>query len=144
MTFRDLYEKGEGKVYLVKAKYPTSVIEVVSILVTKEVATQRNYFYFGWYERNRPFSFVLARKSLDKRRTRRDGLPSVVDFNSCISYIALNLADLDRNKIEYDGYIIFLDKEAACDYVIDKTKRRKLELNAIINKINKFKFDIAE
>lgn len=142
MTFRDLYEKGEGKVYLAKAKYPTSVIEVVSILVTKEVATQRNYYYFGWYERNRPFSFVLARKSLDKRRTRRDGLPSVVDFNSCISYIALNLADLNRNKIEYDGYIIFLDKEAACDYVVDKIKRKKLKLNGQILKINKLKFSL--
>ena len=143
MKIADLIDKGEGKIYVVKKIAPTNVTEIECIAVTKEVAKQRNYFW-GWYGWNRDFQFMLARKSKDKKRVRRDGYPTVVYISSTLPYIKVTFQDLDKTRLEINGYIIFLDKDEACDYVIEKVKHRKLELNGIITKVNKFKLSITE
>ncbi len=84
----------------------------------------------------------MARKSKDKRRVRRDGIPSVVHISSTLSYVPFKDGDLNKTRTSRYEYIIFLDKEEACDYVIGKIKQRKLELNSYIIKLNKMKFSI--
>lgn len=142
MTFREILEKGEGNIYIAKKCNPVRVSEIECIAVTKQVAKERNYFYFGWYEDRQNFQYILARKSKDKRRARRDGIPSVIYMNSSIPYVSFNNEDLVKTKLERNGYIVFTNKDDACDYVINQIKRRKLELNSYITKLNKMKFSI--
>ena len=144
MTFREFIEKGEGNICIARKDNPINVTEIECVAVSKKVAMERHYFYFGWYEQRQTFQYILARKSKDKRRGRRDGYPSVVYISGAISFIKIEENDLDKSKIEmYGSYVIFLDKEEACDYVINKIKQRKLELNKSIIKINKLKFSLA-
>ena len=142
MTFREILEKREGNIYIAKKYNPVRVSEIECIAVTKQVAKERNYFYFGWYEDRQNFQYILARKSKDKRRARRDGIPSVIYMNSSIPYVSFNNEDLVKTKLERNGYIVFTNKDDACDYVINQIKRRKLELNSYITKLNKMKFSI--
>lgn len=141
MTFKEIVEKGEAKIYIVKKNSPINVTEIDCIAVTKQTAKERNYFYFGWYEDRQNFQFILARKSKNKRMVRRDGAPSVVSINCMLSYAPLTLQDLDNTRLQRYNYIIFANKDDACDYVIDKIKRKKLELNSYILKVNKLKFE---
>lgn len=146
MTFKDLIEKGEGKIYIVKKDNPTRVTEIDCIAVTKNVAKERNYFYFGWHHSPNNWTdiFILAKKSKAKNNVRHDGLPNVVCITSCIPYVELTNDEKINTSIERSGYLIYLDKEEACDYAINKIRHRKLELNGCIVKINKLKFSIAE
>lgn len=141
MTFEDLIEKGEGKIYVVKKDNPTRVGEIDCVAVTKKVASERRYFYFGWdFNRDLRSQFILARKSKAKNNVRHDGLPHVVYITSNIPYIQLTNNEKINSSIEESGYLFYLDKEEACDYAINKIKHRKLELNACIININKLKF----
>ena len=146
MTFEDLIEKGEGKIYMVKKDSPTRVTEIDCIAITKNAARERGYFYFGWYYPNNNWAglFILAKKSKAKKNIRYDGLPSVVSITSNIPYVELTNDEKINSSIEKSGYLFYLDKEEACDYAINKIKHRKLELNACIMNINRLKFSIAE
>lgn len=143
MTIGEFLEKGEGKIWVVKKNNPVNVSEIDGIAMSKKTAVERHYFYFGWYEERQNFQYVLARKSKDKKRTRRDGFPSVVCINNAMAYVAFDANDLDKTKLEKYGYFIFFNKEDACDYVIEKIKQKKLQLNSYILKVNKMKFSIA-
>ena len=143
MTVGEFLEKGEGKIWVVKKTNPLNVSEIDGIAMTKKTAVERHYFYFGWYEERQNFQYVLARKSKDKKRTRRDGFPSVVCINNTIMYVAFGANDLNKTRLEQCGNLVFFNKEDACDYVIEKIKQKKLQLNSYILKANKIKFSIA-
>ena len=146
MTFKDLIEKGEGKIYMVNKDNPTRVTEIDCVAVTKSVASERHYFYFGWYDSYNAWNeiFILARKSKAKKNVRRDGIPSVVFMNPNTPYIELSNNEKINSSIERSGKLFYLDKEEACDYAINKIKHKKLKLNSCIVNINKFKFSITE
>jgi len=143
MKFKDLKER-ESTVYMVSRKNPSSLTEMTCFVITKETARLRNYFYYWRWGNRDADEFILVRKSLNKRSVRRDGHPSVVYITNDTQYLPLSDNDLNKGKYEDYRHIFFLDKKAACDYIIDKIKRKKLELNATIIKINKLKFSIAE
>jgi len=146
MTFRDLLEKGEGHIYLVNKSNPTTVTEMDCVMRTLKAFKDEfsNYsYYVGGYAFN-PHEFVIARKSKAKNNVFRNGVPKFVSIaNNCL-FCYPTQRDLGQAKYEIYGSILFLSKEEACNYVIEKIKRKKLDLNAIINKVNKFKFAIAE
>ena len=144
MTFEEFLEKGEGNIYIAKKYNPVRVSEIECIAVTTQVAKQRNYFYFGWYETRQNYQYILAKKSKDKRRVRHDGIPSVVYINSVVPYMPFNNDDLGQNRLEKNGYIVFTSKDDACNYVIDQIKRKKLELNKYILAVNKLKFNLED
>lgn len=148
MTFRDLLEQGEGKVYLVNKHNPTKVVELDCVMrafdAFKEDFPNYRHFFIWWGYRDNVYEYVIARKSKAKDNVHRGGQPKLVNINNSAMFAHPTHADLDNTRYNLYNSILFLSKEDACDYVIDKTKHRKLELNAIINKINKFKFDIAE
>jgi hypothetical protein len=101
-----------------------------------------NYsYYVGGY--NTP-EFVIARKSRAKNNVFSNGVPRFVNITNSCFFCYPTQRYLEQTKYEIYGSILFLSKEDACNYVIEKIKKRKLELNAIINKVNKFKFAIAE
>lgn len=147
MTFRDFLEKGEGHIYLVNKSNPTTVTEMDCVMRTFK-AFKENFpsyrHYLGWWGDNHRYEYVIARKSKAKDNVYRGGQPRFVNINNCSMFAYPTHEDLDNTRYNFYNSFLFLSKEDACDYVIDKTKHRKLELNAIINKINKFKFDIAE
>lgn len=148
MTFRDLLEQGEGKAYLVSKHNPTKVVEMDCMMRTFNTFKENfpNYRHcLGWWGyRDNMHEYVIARKSKAKDNVHRGGQPRFVNINNCGMFAYPTHEDLDNTRYNFYNSFLFLSKEDACDYVIDKTKHRKLELNAIINKINKFKFDIAE
>ena len=142
MTFKDLIDKGEGTIYLVKKGNPTTVSEIDCICVSKKVAYQRDYFYYSFHYYSHPDNeYIIARKSKDKKRILY-GYPLAVSISSSTEFIELTRNNFNETKHSTDKYIVFLDKEEACNYVIDKIKRKKLELNGKIIAINKLKFSI--
>ena len=143
MTFRDLLEKGEGHIYLVNKVNPTTVTEMDCVMRTFK-AFKDEFSNYSYYVGGYGHEFVIARKSRAKNNVFRNGVPRLVNITNNCFFCYPTQRDLERTKYEIYGSILFLSKEDACNYVIEKIKKRKLELNAIINKINKFKFDIAE
>lgn len=143
MTFRDLLEKGEGHIYLVNKVNPTTVTEMDCVMRTFK-AFKDEFSNYSYYVGGYGHEFVIARKSRAKNNVFRNGVPRFVNITNNCFFCYPTQRDLEQTKYEIYGTILFLSKEDACNYVIEKIKKRKLELNAIINKINKFKFDIAE
>lgn len=149
MTFRDLLEQGEGKVYLVNKHNPTKVVEMDCVMRAFDAFKEdfpdysHSFGWRSWNYRDNIHEYVIARKSKAKDNVHR-GQPRLVNINNCVMFAHPSRSDLDNTRCNLYNSILFLSKEDACDYVIDKTKHRKLELNTIINKINKFKFDVAD
>lgn len=147
MTFRELIEKGEGNIYLVNKNNPIRVTPVECVAVTKQQARDRRYFWLYYdYNYRQVEPFLICKKSKAKTPNRR-AYPNVVYMSNNIPYVGIEGQDLESEKIErrnYLNYIIFLNKEDACDYVINAIKRKKLELNSHIVKANKLKFSITD
>ena len=144
MTLRDLLEKGEGQAYVVNKNQPTTVTEIDCVMKTQHDFKEafpiyRNYFFYG-----NDNGYILARKSRAKNATHYNGTPRFIYICSGTQFLHPTIRDLDKTKYDCYNCIIFLSKEDACNYVIEKLKKRKMELNGIITKINKFKFNVTE
>ena len=145
MTLRDLLEKGEGQLYLVNTNSPTTVTEIDCVMTTQSDFVERYPMYKYWFIRWRYNNeYIIGRKSRAKNGVHRDGTPRFVNIFGTSFFLHPRQNDLDKTKYEFYKAIVFLSKEDACDYVINKVKKRKQELNAIITKINKFKFNVAD
>jgi len=149
MTLRDLLEKGEGQLYLVNTNSPTTVTEIDCVMSTQSDFEERypmyRHWFCGWgYNRFNNYEYIIGRKSRAKRGVHYDGTPRFVNICGSSFFLHPCQNDLDKTKYEFYNAIVFLSKEDACDYVINKVKKRKQELNAIITKINKFKFNVAD
>lgn len=149
MTLRDLLEKGEGQLYLVNTNSPTTVTEIDCVMATQSDFEERypmyKHWFGGWgYNRFNNYEYIICRKSRAKHGVRHDGTPIFVNICGSNFFLHPRQNDLDKTKYEFYRAIVFLSKEDACDYVINKVKKRKQELNAIITKINKFKFNVAD
>lgn len=145
MTFKDLLEKGEGTIYLVNIKKPYKVEVYDSLIMTRGEFHERyeNNGYWTYYRRpDNPEDIILKRKSHDKRNNMRNGHPRPVDFSGLCSCITLRPTELDSTSYKSWGVIAFTEKEDACDYVIDKIKRKKLEYNGMLLNANKLKFSL--
>lgn len=149
MTFKDLLEKGEGTIYLVNIKNPYKVEVYDALIMTMGEYYNRyekylNDHYWGRFRKppQNPEYIVIKRKSHDKRNNMVNGYPRTVDFNGICSRVVLTPHDLSKASISYIKTIAFVNKEEACDYVIEKIKRQKLELNAMLLNANKLKFSI--
>ena len=144
MTLRDLLEKGEGQLYLVNTTSPTTVTEIDCVMTTQSDFEERYPMYRHWFGRwGYNYEYIIGRKSRAKRGVHADGTPRFVNICGSSFFLHPRQNDLDKTKYEFYRAIVFLSKEDACDYVINKVKKRKQELNAIITKINKFKFNVA-
>jgi hypothetical protein len=145
MTFKDLLDKGEGTIYLVNIKKPYKVEVYDSLIMTRGEFHERyeNNGYWTYYRRpDNPEDIILKRKSHDKRNNMRNGHPRPVDFSGFCSCITLRPTELDSTSYKSWGVIAFTNKEDACDYVIDKIKRKKLEYNGMLLNANKLKFSL--
>ena len=145
MKFKDLLEKGEGTIYLVSIKKPYKVEVYDSLIMTRGEFYERyeNNGYWTHYRKpDRPENIILKRKSHDKRNSMRNGHPRPVDFSSMCNCIDLSPRELDKTSHKSWGVIAFTEKEEACDYVIDKIKRKKLEYNGMLLNANKLKFSL--
>ena len=146
MTLRDLLEKGEGQLYLVNTNSPTTVTEIDCVMTTQSDFEERYPMYKNWSGgwRFNNYEYIIGRKSRAKHGVHHDGTPRFVNICGSSFFLHPRQNDLDKTKYEFYRTIVFLSKEDACDYVINKVKKRKQELNAIITKINKFKFNVAD
>ena len=145
MILRDLLEKGEGKMYMVNSSNPTTVIEIDCIILSMQDFIQRFLMYRNWVgyvERN--YDYIICRKSKAKNNVLRDGTPRLVSINSNALCVYPTERDLDETKYTFYKTCLFLSKEDACNYVIEKLKRKKMDLNGMINKVNKYKFGVTE
>lgn len=141
MTFRDLLEKGEGTIYLVNIKKPFKVEVYDSLIMTKGEFYNRYQNHLGYYrEPNDPQNVRILRKSHDKRCNTINGYPRPVEFSSVCANLTVLPTELDKSVHKSWKVIAFTNKDDACDYVIDKIKRQKLEFNAMLIKANKLKF----
>jgi hypothetical protein len=144
MTLRDLLEKGEGTLYVVNKTNPSTVTEIDCVMRSYNAFKEEfTYFahYLRWYHNQQ---YVIARKSKAKNNVLRNGQPRFVNISGY--NVFLSPTQMDLNKTRYDAYnsIFFLSKEDACDYTISKIKEKKQALNAIIVKVNKYKFNVTE
>jgi hypothetical protein len=149
MTLRDLLEKGEGQLYLVSKSNPTSVTEMDCVMKTFDDFHGQfsNYAYYLNYDYNRIIhsrEYVIARKSRAKNNVNRNGVPRLVNITNNSFFVYPTQRDLDNTSYDLYSSILFLSKEEACNYVIEKIKKQKQALNAIIVKVNKYKFSVAE
>lgn len=143
MTFKDLLEKGEGTIYLVNIKKPFKVEVYDSLIMTKGEFYNRYQNRLGYYrEPYDPQNVRILRKSHDKRCNTINGYPRPVEFSSVCSNLTVLPTELDNSVHKSWKVIAFTNKEEACDYVIEKIKRQKLELNAMLLNANKLKFSI--
>ena len=146
MTFKDLLEKGEGTIYLVSIKNPYKVEVYDVVILTRGEYHDRYVAYGYWAEYYRrpdnPNDIIIKRKSHNKRNNMINGHPRLVDFSGLCSCITLRPTELDSTSYKSLGVIAFTNKEEACDYVIDKIKRKKLEYNGMLLNANKLKFSL--
>jgi hypothetical protein len=144
MTLRDLLEKGEGTLYVVSKTNPSTVTEIDCVMRSYNAFKEEfNYYiyYLRWY--NNP-EYVIARKSKAKNNVLHNGQPRFVNICSYNMFLGITQRDLDKTRYDAYNLIFFLSKEDACDYTISKIKEKKQALNAIIVKVNKYKFNVTE
>ena len=144
MTFKDLLENGGGKAYLVAVKNPTTVTEIDCLITTLEDAKERfRSFYYNWL----PYDtkYILFRKSNAKNSTLRDGTPRLTSLTNAVTKLHLTERDLQETEYTFCNgvYTLYLSKDEACDYVINKIKEKKKDLNAIIVKVTNFRFNVT-
>jgi hypothetical protein len=145
MTLRDLLEKGEGTLYVVNKTNPSTVTEIDCVMRSYNAFKEEFTYYafsLSWYNNNR--EYVIARKSKAKNNVFRNGQPRFVNISGYNMCLYPTQRDLDKTRYEAYGSIFFLSKEDACDYTINKVKERKQALNAIIVKVNKYKFNVTD
>lgn len=143
MTLRDLLEKGEGTLYMVNKTNPSTVTEIDCVMRSYNAFKEEfTYYahYLSWYNQE----YVIARKSKAKNNVLHNGQPRFVNIGGYNFFLNPTQRDLDKTRYDNNNSILFLSKEDACDYTISKVKERKQALNAIIVKVNKYKFNVTE
>jgi hypothetical protein len=143
MTLRDLLENGGGTVYVVNSNDPTTVTEFDCIFVSGDDFKQRFPRYNHYLNYYHNYEYVIARKSKAKNCILYDGTPKFVSITNSALFIFPTQANLDNTRFMFYRAILFTSKEDACNYAIEKIKEKKMKLNSMITKINKFKFDVV-
>lgn len=144
MTINEFKSNRIGQVWMVNTNKPYTVMEFKGII--SDVGTIRreypwsglsHYYFDGFrYEEFRDNDIVLSKLSNAKKQNRI----KFVNISSWIRHIKIDPNILNNEKIESNNHIFFFNKKDAYGYVIEKIKRKKLELNALIIKAREKRF----